>query len=78
MLSGGIAITLVVYTFFKAQAFRYEINEKLENFDEISQIGLLNTFSNAIFFNPLTFILLLLICYLVGAGWTMLGLKRQK
>lgn len=78
MLSGGIAFSIIVYTFFKAQALRYEITEKLENFDEISQIGLLNTFSNAVFFNPLTFILLLLICYLIGAGWTTLSLKRQK
>lgn len=75
VFSAAAAITILVYTFARAQAMRNEIVQKLDHIENASQMPLLNLYSNSIFFNPLTFILVLLVCYIAGALWSM-GRKR--
>ncbi|AQU80846.1 hypothetical protein [Planococcus faecalis] len=71
-------ISIGVYTFLKAQALRNEIIQRLENFDDVSQISLWNAFSNSVFFNPLTFILVILVCYIFGVIWNSSKNRRKK
>ena len=62
---------IVIYTVEKSRKIREMIVQKQSNFESISQISLLNTFSNDIFFNALTFVMVLLVCYVVAAGWSV-------
>lgn len=72
--SSLLAITLIgFYTRRKAQAFHIEIAGQMETVDQVKHLGLWNTYSNPIFFNPLTFFMLVLICFVIGSVW---GLKR--
>lgn len=76
VLSAAVAISIGAYTFVKARALRDEIVQKLDHIENASQIPLLNLYSNSIFFNPLTFVLVILLCYIAGALWSM-GRKRR-
>lgn len=71
------AISIAIYTYLKAEAVRTEILQKRADLETASDFSLLNTFSNSIFFNPLTFTLVVLICYLIGALWSVSRKRRQ-
>ena len=71
-------ISIAAYTFLKAEALRTEIFEKKDYLESASQFPLLNTFSNSIFFNPLTFLLVLLGCYIIGAFWSLRRARRKR
>ncbi|MFC3210688.1 hypothetical protein [Planomicrobium okeanokoites] len=75
ILSLLLAGAIVVLTIIKADALRNRIVDVKENFNDPSVFPLLNTFSNDIFFNPLTFLMVLLLCYVFGAIW---GINRKK
>ncbi|TWT08062.1 hypothetical protein FQV26_09700 [Planococcus sp. CPCC 101016] len=77
VFSGVSAISIIIFTVVEANALRLVIVQKQENFESIFQIPLWNTFSNSIFFNLLTFILVILICYITGAILSI-GNKRRK
>lgn len=63
--------TIAISTVRKADALRNRIVDVKENFNDPSHFSLLNTFSNDMFFNPLTFLMVLLLCYTLGATWGM-------
>lgn len=71
------ALVIAGYTFLKAKAMRREVFLKKDDLESVSQLPLWSTFSNAIFFNPLTFIMVLLVCYIIGTLWS-LARKRGK
>ena len=77
-ISVTAAISIVIYTFWKAEALRAEIFEKKDYLESASELPLLNTFSNSIFFNSLTFILVVLVCYIIGALWSVSRGRRRK
>ncbi|ANU28563.1 hypothetical protein [Planococcus versutus] len=72
------AAIIIIYTENKAQDLRKTIVQKQVNFETVSQVPLWSTFSNAIFFNALTFILVLLICYIIGAVWSIYRERRKR
>lgn len=71
-------LSIAVYTFLEAKALRREVFLNKDDLVSISQLPLWSTFSNAIFFNPLTFILVVLICYIIGALWSLSRNRRKK
>ena len=77
VISAATAFGIAVYTFARAQALRNEIVQKLDHIGSASQIPLLNLYSNSIFFNPMTFILIILLCYMAGVLWSF-SRKRRK
>lgn len=77
VLSAAAAISIGAYTLIRAQTLRNEIVQQLDHIENAAQISLLNLYSNSIFFNPLTFVLVNLLCYIAGAFWSM-GRKRRQ
>jgi len=62
-----ISIMIIGFTTVQqANELREIIVEFNPSFDDVTQMSLLNTFSNSIFFNGLTFVMLLLICFFLG------------
>ncbi|MFD1032608.1 hypothetical protein [Metaplanococcus flavidus] len=72
------AISIAVYTYLEADAVRTEILLKRDDLKTASEIPLLNPFSNSIFFNPLTFVLVVLVCYVIGALWSVSRARRKQ
>lgn len=77
VVSAAAAFGIAVYTFARAQALRNEIVQKLDHIESASQMPLLNLYSNSIFFNPMTFILIILLCYIAGVLWSVSRKRRQ-
>jgi hypothetical protein len=62
------------YTYRKALALHDFLAGKLEP-DQVKSLGLWNMYSNSIFFNALTFLLLILTCFFIGGLW---GISKTK
>ena len=78
VLSAAAAISIIAYTVAKAQFLQNEIVQKLDYIGNTSQIPLINLYSNSIFFNPLTFFSIVLVCYAAGVFWSVGRKPRNK
>ncbi|WP_422124464.1 hypothetical protein DHX103_06505 [Planococcus sp. X10-3] len=78
VLSVLATISIAIYTFLKAEALRTDILQKRDDLETASEFPLLNTFSNSIFFNPLTFVLVVLVCYMIGALWSVSRARHKE
>lgn len=63
-----------LWTIRAADRFRTYIVDTKDAYSDPTEFALLNVFSNHLFFNPLTFFGVVVICFIVGAGWS---LKRR-
>lgn len=73
----GIAISFIyvavssAYTVKKAKDFRTYIVDTKDAFNNPDDFSLFTIFSNHIFFNPVTFGLLVMGCFLIGSVWSL-------
>lgn len=77
LFSFVLALLILILTFYEAITFREEIVRVSPSFDDINQVSLLNTFSNSIFFNQYTFLMLLLLCLSI-AGFSVFIVGKKK
>ncbi|MGM0846069.1 MAG: hypothetical protein ACQEUT_13920 [Bacillota bacterium] len=75
IISCAVFTLIFADTLNKADALRYLIVKQNPSFENVSQVDLINTYSNSIFFNFYTFMALLLII-LVAAGIRALLVRR--
>ncbi|MGD6966930.1 hypothetical protein ACQCVP_10900 [Rossellomorea vietnamensis] len=75
IISCAVFTLIFAFTLNKAEALRYLIVNQNPSFENVSQVDLINTYSNSIFFNFYTFVALLLII-LVAAGIRVLLVRR--
>ncbi len=68
-------VVISIWTFRAATEFRIYIVDTKDAYDDPAQFPLLNVFSNDLFFNLYTFLLVVGICFIAGASWS---LKRSK
>ena len=73
LISAVYVATSSVYTLKKADAFRTYIVDTKDAYDNPEDFSLFNIFSNHIFFNPLTFVLVVMACFLAGSVWSLMG-----
>ncbi|WP_223632632.1 hypothetical protein [Planococcus sp. 4-30] len=78
LISSVYVVTVSVYTLKKADDFRSYIVETKDAFDNPEDFSLFTIFSNHIFFNPLTFILVVMICFLAGLVWSLIRDRPKK
>ncbi|PPA71894.1 hypothetical protein C4B60_00500 [Jeotgalibacillus proteolyticus] len=73
----GVLISSIS-VYYRASKFRYFIVHKNSSFTDVSQISLLNTFSNSIFFNFFTFLLVIILSLFIASTWVLLKTKRDE
>ena len=78
MISSVYVCTASVYTLKKAADFRTHIVETKDAFDNPEDFSLFTIFSNHIFFNPLTFLLMVMACFLAGSVWSLIRDRPKK
>ncbi|AQQ51848.1 hypothetical protein [Planococcus lenghuensis] len=71
-----LAIGIAVYQVAAAQAVRKELIRLHPSFNEDHLPSLLNTYTNSIFFNLLTFIMIVLFCLLAGCLWALVRMQE--
>lgn len=64
-------------TFNKANEYRNYIVATKDAYSNPGQFALFNVFSNHLFFNPLTFMLVVACCFLMGTLWSLVRGKKK-
>lgn len=77
LLSMFGVVTIASLTLIEANEFRSFIVEVNPSFEDESQVTLLNTFSNSIFFNQYTFLMLIFACLFLGGVWALLKKRTE-
>lgn len=75
--SSVLTLFILISTINKAINFREEIVRASPTFNNINEVSLFNTFSNSIFFNCYTFLMLLLLCLSI-AGFAVVFSRLKK
>ena len=73
LISSVFVAAVSAYTLKKADDFRTFIVDTKDAYDNPEDFSLFNIFSNHIFFNPLTFVLVVMACFLAGSVWSLMG-----
>ncbi|ANU10731.1 hypothetical protein A1A1_09756 [Planococcus antarcticus DSM 14505] len=80
----GISLSLAyilatsLWTIRVADRFRMYIVDTKDAYNKPAQFPMFNVFSNHLFFNPFTFILVVLVCFVVGAVWSLARKTTRK
>ena len=72
LISSVFVAAVSAYTLKKADDFRTFIVDTKDAYDNPEDFSLFNIFSNHIFFNPLTFVLVVMACFLAGTVWSLM------
>ncbi|WP_231554780.1 hypothetical protein [Planococcus sp. PAMC 21323] len=73
----GIVLSLVyiiggsIWAVRAADNYRTYIVDTKDAYSNPAEFALLNVFSNHLFFNPMTFFLVVGVCFVMGAGWSL-------
>lgn len=77
-IASFIGVCLILWRVLgQALKLRYAIVEKNPSFDQVSDISLLNTYSNSIFFNEYTFLMLILAVLFVAGVRSLLANRKM-
>lgn len=78
LVSSISVIGIFVYTLKKANDFRTYIVVTKEAYNNPEDFALLTIFSNHIFFNPLTFAMLVISCFGAGVVWSLIRASAKE
>lgn len=78
IFSSLLALFILFSTIIKAINFREEIVRVSPSYNNVNEVSLLNTFSNSIFFNYYTFLMLLLLCLTIAGFSVLISLQKKK
>ncbi|PSL40962.1 hypothetical protein B0H99_10394 [Planomicrobium soli] len=68
---------IFVVTFNAVKSMQAKIIKINDSIDGPNQIGYLNIYTNSLFFNGYTFLMVLLICFLIGCIWALITKKED-
>lgn len=77
LISTSFILVASLITFNRAIEYRKYIVATKDAYSNPQQFALFNVFSNHLFFNPLTFMLALACCFLIGTIWSFVRGKKR-